>query len=191
MQILGETPWYVPFSTWGEAVDIDGPVILVGDGAEGGSVSSFLRQPDGSWLRGSGFTIWGEPGEDYDGYFGKALDLDGDLAFVGRPGERGLRGAASLFQMNPQGEWTEAIRRPTPPPGHMGDEYSRSVVFAGRTAVVSGVDFLKGDYESGGYAVLIFEEMAGAWTLIHQRSIPRTSPTQSCSRGRHLADRPR
>ena len=157
-------------STFGNAVAINANVIVVANaGGEGaGGVLSYLRQPDGTWVPVQGFTVENLSDNDYDGGFGGALDMDGDRALIGRPGEMNFRGAAYLFQMGSDGLWAQESRLPTPPPGWRGGDYGRAVALDGHTAVTSGIDFpepYEGDTE--GAAVSIFEESNGAWTVAH------------------------
>jgi hypothetical protein len=122
---------------FGWSVSISGDYAIVGaycdddNGKHAGSAYIFKR--DGSsWTEEA--KLLASDGEEYD-YFGKAVAINGDYAFVGAPGcHVEIYGAAYIFKRDGS-SWTE-VEKLTPPIGETIGCYGSSVCMDGDYAAI-------------------------------------------------------
>ena len=100
-------------SHYGFSVSLSGDRIAIGDYSGGdtstGMVEVFERSPDGAWI--SAGVLLASDGETYD-EFGYSVAIDGDTLAVGATddGSLGAKGAAYLFERQPDGVWLETAK---------------------------------------------------------------------------------
>lgn len=100
-----------------------------------------------------------------DAGFGASIDVDGDLAVVGAPGDNNdgtASGAAYVFQKN--GTQWQQVAKLTPNDPTMYQHFGTSVAIDGNTVVVASR--LPVPSESSHFAVYVFRNIGGAWQQI-------------------------
>ena len=116
--------------------------------------------------------------------FGSAFSADGEMILVGAPGANDERGAAYLFEMNSNGEWTEA--------GQLALDDSTEIGF-GTSVLVSGDHaFIGAPGHAGGTgAVIVYRMSDGDWSEVATLANPDSSGSNFGStlalEGNHLA----
>ena len=105
-------------------------------------------------------------------YFGTSVDIDGDYAIVGAPGDDPnsswtYSGSAYLFERQADGQWLSKAKL-YDAAGQPGDNFGFSVSLSGDTAVVGAYGYDDGaNYDAG--AVYVYERDAnGTWGLVHK-----------------------
>ena len=165
---------------FGQAVGIEGDLAIVGAhkdeaaASSGGSAYLFRRSsasPGSAWTQIKKLTA--SDAQDLD-FFGAAVDVSGDYAFVGAWGDDDLAtgaGAAYIFARNHGGpdNWGELLKL-TSPDGGTQHNFGRHLAASGDTLVVTS----QGDTEFGpsAGAMYVFQRDQGgsdAWGLVQKR----------------------
>jgi Ca2+-binding RTX toxin-like protein len=131
-----------PAADWfsfGNVMSIDGDRILIGahpstvGGLSHGGRAALYELDAGSWVQTAEFT---SPAVEAMGLFGSDVDLQGDLALIGAPGENEALGRVYEYQFDGS-SWNLLTTRE--PRGILGDVFGGVVLRAGENVFVSAV----------------------------------------------------
>ena len=148
---------------FGNASAAEGATLIVGDfnnnelGVASGAAYIFERDPGGPlpWVEVAKLTA---PDGERDDWFGRSVEMSGDLAVVGAPQETlpEAAGYAWVFERDAggPGQWG-AIAKLTAADGKGGDDFGVSVAISGETVIVGATDEETFGLRSG--AAYVFE----------------------------------
>jgi len=124
-----------------------------------GSVYSFTRQMDGSWVFHEKFFAPAAVGGET---FGCSIAIDGDAAIIGasRFNTDGLPGAAHVYRRDGAGDWIPE-QTLTPPDSQLNDQFGWSVDINGDTAIVGA---WLNDSGQGSAYVFTRDDVSGLWS---------------------------
>ena len=147
---------------FGTAVAIQGDTAIVGALGDstsvsfGGAAYVFTRSAGGLWSQQDKL-MPSDPA--YDGQFGRAVDIDGNTAFVGAFGSTLRNGAVYVFTRSGS-DWTERTKL-TPSDATLGQYFGNEVALDGDTALIGAVE----DDEKGprAGAAYVFTGSGASW----------------------------
>ncbi|MDZ7756536.1 choice-of-anchor B family protein [Rhodohalobacter sp.] len=116
--------------------------------------------------------------------FGASFSADGNMMLIGAPGTNDNRGAAYMFEMNSNGEWTETAQLSLADTAQTG--FGNSVLVNGDHAFVSAPG-----HDDGAGAVIVYRRSNGEWSETVTLANPDSSGSNFGSTlaldGNHLA----
>ena len=140
---------------FGSALTASGTSILVGApdvNDERGAAYIFEKSGDGSWSQSARIALSDTSAE---GEFGSSVAQDGELAFIGAPGENDGQGAIYVYQKSGDA-WTQQA--------HIANPDTATGFSFGEAIAVEGNQLFVGAPEDKGGAVHVFTNDAGSWT---------------------------
>ncbi|MBK1834558.1 hypothetical protein [Roseibacillus ishigakijimensis] len=166
----------VPFSAFGHSVAISGDTILVGAYEDSairpdatGRAYVFVRNGE-NWQRQAVLT---SPNSEIDGFFGNAVALSGNSAFVGAPGEA----VAGVYHFTRSGTTWTMSQRIVPSDSTSGD-FGTSLALESSTLVV-------GDDSSANGSAYVFTRSGSSWN--QQAKLVPSDPEPSARFGFSVA----